>query len=130
MQAKDYLNQAKDGLLGHELFTDPFIKAITSLDRFDLTKARLFAELYYPHILRTRLYQANALGICPDEKIQFVLSEILYDEFGLGKIKNSHMQQYRNFMCALDLAIKPAEEYTIIPELEMYISLAFTKTSL
>ena len=123
MQAKDYLNQAKECLLGHELFADPFIKAITSLDRFNLTKARLFAELYYPHILRTRLYQANALGICPDEKIQFVLSEILYDEYGLGKIQNSHMQQYRNFMCALDLAIKPAEEYTIIPELEMYISL-------
>jgi len=84
--------------------------------------ARKFAELYYPHILRTRLYQANALGICPDENIQFVLSDILHDEYGLGEIEHSHMQQYRNFMLALGLSIKPASEYTLLPELQLYIS--------
>lgn len=122
MQAKEYMNKAKDSLLQHELFSDPFIQTFSNLDQFELASARRFAELYYPHILRTRLYQANALGICPDENIQFVLSDILHDEYGLGEIKHSHMQQYRNFMAALGLSIKAASEYILIPELKLYIS--------
>jgi len=122
MQAKEFMSKAKDSLLQHELFSDPFIQTFSTIERFELVPARKFAELYYPHILRTRLYQANALGICPDENIQFVLSDILHDEYGLGEIEHSHMQQYRNFMLALGLSIKPASEYTLLPELQLYIS--------
>lgn len=122
MNAEKFIESSKRELLQHELFIDPFIETISTLDKFELGKARKFAELYYPHILRTRLYQANALGICPDEKIQFALAEILYDEYGLGKIERSHMQLYRKFMLALGLDIKPDDEYEIIPELQLYIS--------
>lgn len=122
MQAKEFLSEVKENLLEHDLFLDPFIHTFSHIEEFDIAKAKKFAELYYPHILRTRLYQANALGICPDENIQFVLSEILHDEYGLGDVKHSHMQQYRDFMIALGITVKPAAEYRIIPELQLYIS--------
>jgi pyrroloquinoline-quinone synthase len=104
------------------MFDDVFIKRLSGLSNFNIEKAQIFAQLYYPHILRTRLYQANALGICPDENIQYVLSEIIYDEYGNGDLTKSHMQLYRNFMLALGLQIKAAASYRIIPELQMYIS--------
>jgi len=122
VQAKAYLKKIKEQLLVHPLFNDSFIKEISTVSVFEIDKAKIFAKLYYPHILRTRLYQANALGITPDENIQFVLSEILHDEYGLGDLGKSHMQLYRNFMQALGLEIESAEEYDIIPELQMYIS--------
>ena len=122
MQGNEYLNNLKKELLEHPLFNDPFIENITSVSVFEIEKARLFAYLYYPHILRTRLYQASTLGITPDEKIQLVLSEILYDEYGHGDCAKSHMQLYRNFMQAIGLDIKPYSEYRILPELQMYIS--------
>jgi len=122
LQAEEFLEKSKKDLLQHELFSDPFIEKISNIDILEINVARKFAELYYPHILRTRLYQANALGICPDENIQFVLADILHDEYGLGDIQRSHMQQYRNFMSALGLKLKQAKQYEIIPELQLYIS--------
>lgn len=122
MKAKDFLETQKTELLEHPLFEDPFVTTISTLDEFSLPKAQRFAQLYYPHILRTRLYQANALGICPDEQLQGVLSNILHDEYGLGDLSQSHMQQYRKFIEALDLTPAPAEQLEIIPELQMYIS--------
>ena len=122
MKGKEFLTREKDKLLDHPLFEDPFISTFSTLQTFELAKAQRFARLYYPHILRTRLYQANALGITPDENIQFVLSEILHDEYGLGNPKNSHMQQYRKFMSAVGVSPEEIENQKIIPELEMYIS--------
>tara|TARA_R110002074_G_scaffold340837_1_gene511325 strand:+ start:851 stop:1537 length:687 start_codon:yes stop_codon:yes gene_type:complete len=122
VQGNKYLQTLKEQLLKHAMFDDPFIQKIATLSRFEIDKAQLFAELYYPHILRTRLYQANALGITPDENIQYVLADILHDEYGQGEQNNSHMQLYRNFMHAIGLDIKDSAEYTIIPELQMYIS--------
>lgn len=122
MNGKEFLVKEKDKLLDHPLFTDSYITTVSTLQKFETSKARRFALLYYPHILRTRLYQANTLGITPDENIQFVLSEILYDEYGLGNPKNSHMQQYRKFMYALGIAPNELVTQEIIPELEMYIS--------
>ena len=92
------------------------------MPHFEINRAQKFAELYYPHILRTRLYQANTLGITPDENIQYVLSEILYDEYGQGNLEVSHMQLYRNFMIAIGIEIKDSSSYSVIPELQMYIS--------
>ena len=111
----------KNELLHHALFNDPFLTTISSLDKFDLAKAQRFALLYYPHILRTRLYQANALGICPDEQIQAVLSNILHDEYGLGDLSQSHMELYRHFIKAVKLTPPHAEQLEVIPELQMYI---------
>lgn len=121
MNGKEFLKQQKEQLLIHPLFTDPYISTIASLNRFEISKAQKFALLYYPHILRTRLYQANALGITPDENIQFVLSEIIHDEYGLGNPQHSHAQQYRKFMFALRLKPDDLVKQTIIPELAMYI---------
>lgn len=122
MNGKIFLKQEKEKLLNHALFDDLFITTISSLETFTCKKARLFARLYYPHILRTRLYQANTLGITPDENVQFVLAEILYDEFGLGKLEHSHMEQYRKFMYALGFHRDDLNKQEIIPELDMYIS--------
>ena len=85
-------------------------------------QVRTFARLYYPHILRTRLYQANALGIAEDEEVQFVLADILYDEYGNGNRARTHMEVYRKLLRSLDI---PESEISsggeVIPELRMYI---------
>ncbi|HYF52274.1 MAG TPA: iron-containing redox enzyme family protein, partial [Planctomycetota bacterium] len=84
-------------------------------------QARRFALLYYPHIFRTRLYQANALGISPDERIQAVLADILWDEYGNGDITRTHPAVYRKFLKATGV---PESEWSIeprFPELVMYI---------
>lgn len=118
----NFLKTEKEKLLNHSLFDDPFLFTLSSIDIFEHSKAKQFAHLYYPHILRTRLYQANTLGITPDEKIQFVLSEILYDEYGSGVIESSHMEQYRKFMYALGFHQEEIKDQQIIPELQLYIS--------
>ncbi len=121
MKGKIFLGMVKEKILQHPLFDDPFVRTISSLEYFDIVRARRFAILYYPHILRTRLYQANALGITMDERIQFVLAQILHDEYGAGEIMNAHAEQYRNFLRALNVNLDCIEEFEIIPELDMYI---------
>ena len=101
MGADDFLKEVKLNLDNHSLFTDPYITEFEKIAEFKLDQAQHFASLYYPHILKTRLYQASALGSCPDEQLQFVLSDILYDEYGCGDSTRSHMQLYRNFMSAV-----------------------------
>lgn len=122
LEGHEFLELEKDRLLNHPLFSDELISTISSLKVFELNKAKKFALLYYPHILRTRLYQANTLGITPDENIQFVLSEIIHDEYGSGNLENSHMQLYRKFMFALGLQQEEILVQEIIPELKEYIS--------
>ncbi len=122
MNGTEFLKLEKEKLLNHSFFSDAFITTMSSLNTFSRTKAKIFARLYYPHILRTRLYQANTLGITPDENIQFVLSEILHDEYGFGNIGRSHMEQYRKFMRALDSKQDEINQQQIIPELQMYIN--------
>lgn len=122
MNGPEFLKLEKEKLLNHSLFSDKFITSISSLNTFSRTKAKVFARLYYPHILRTRLYQANTLGITPDENIQFALSAILHDEYGLGKIERAHAEQYRQFMRALELSQEEINKQKIIPELQMYIN--------
>jgi len=122
MEAKQFLQNVKNQLDTHILFSDRFIQHFEGMHIFERSKAQMFAELYYPHILRTRLYQASTLGIVQDEKIQFVLAEIVHDEYGLGDEAQSHMQLYRNFMQGVGCEVLAAENYEIIPELKKYIS--------
>lgn len=121
MKGKIFLRMIKDKILQHPLFDDPFVRTISSLEHFDIVYARKFATLYYPHILRTRLYQANTLGITLDENIQFVLAQILHDEYGSGDINLVHAEKYRNFLRAVDVDLNTIDEFKIIPELDMYI---------
>lgn len=122
MNGPDFLKLEKDKLLNHSFFSDNFISKFSSLNTFSREKAKVFARLYYPHILRTRQYQANTLGITPDENIQFALAAILHDEYGLGNIEHAHAEQYRKFMRALELSQEEIDKQEIIPELQMYIN--------
>lgn len=121
MNAREFLQNIKCELENHAMFSDPYILEFQTMEVFDRTRAQHFATLYYPHILRTRLYQASTLGIVEDEAVQFVLAEIINDEYGQGDITRSHMQLYRNFMSAVGCEILPADQYQIIPELAHYI---------
>jgi len=122
MEARQFLQNVKSQLDTHALFSDRYIQHFESMQIFERPKAQLFAELYYPHILRTRLYQASTLGLVKDERIQFVLAEIVHDEYGLGDEAQSHMQLYRNFMQGIGCEVLAAEHCEIIPELKQYIS--------
>lgn len=121
MNARDFLHKTKYELENHAMFADPYMLAFEHMEIFDIECAQRFATLYYPHILRTRLYQASTLGLLEDEALQFVLAEILDDEYGQGDITRSHMELYRNFMRAVGCEILPVHEYQIIPELADYI---------
>lgn len=118
--ATAFMQQLKHEVLNHPFLTHPFLKQLAAKP---LTRAqgKQFALLYYPHILRTRLYQANALGVTPDENLQFVLSEILYDEYGNGDLKRSHMEVYRKFMRAVGVTEAERVNPYIMPELQGYI---------
>lgn len=118
--AAAFMQQLKQEVLTHPFLTHPFLKQLAAKP---LTRAqgKQFALLYYPHILRTRLYQANALGVTPDENLQFVLAEILYDEYGNGNLKKSHMEIYRNFMRAVGVTEVEVVNPYIMPELQGYI---------
>ena len=122
LNGSEFLQQEKEKLLQHPLFDDEFLTTISSLDNFERERAKRFSLLYYPHILRTRLYQANTLGITPDENIQFVLSQILHDEYGEGDMNRSHCELYRKLMYALDAEESEINEQIIIPELHSYIN--------
>ena len=83
-RAEAFMQTLEREILAHPCLHAPFVRGMAS---GPLTRAgaRRFALAYYPHILRTRLYQANALGIAEDERVQFVLAMILYDEYGNGR---------------------------------------------
>ena len=119
--AADFMRQLDSEIHAHPFLTDPFMQRMSTVGAISRDQARRFAVLYYPHIFRTRLYQANTLGISPDENIQFVLAEILYDEYGNGDKSRTHPAVYRKFMRALDV---PDADYNIeprFPELVQYI---------
>ena len=106
---------------GHPFLRSPFVKRLASPGKVSRKQAGRFAALYYPHIFRTRLYQANALGITPDEKVQFVLSQILHDEYGNGNFSRTHPAIYRKFLKALGV---PEAQWTLEPafaELALYV---------
>ena len=121
MNGQDFLKTLNDEILAHPFLSGPFVQRISTPGGVTRAQARKFALLYYPHIFRTRLYQANALGISPDENIQFCLADILYDEYGNGDKTKTHPGVYRKLLKALEI---PEQEYAnapIFPELNMYI---------
>lgn len=120
MNAPAYLQELKDRVNAHPFLRHPFLQRM-STQQLSFEQARTFALLYYPHILRTRLYQANALGVTPDERIQAVLAAILYDEYGNGDPSKSHMEVYRKLLRALDFTEEEMANAPITPEQQGYI---------
>ncbi|EIJ33943.1 TenA family transcriptional regulator [Thiothrix nivea] len=120
MNAKVYMQELKERVNNHPFLHHPFLQRI-STQQVTFEQARTFALLYYPHILRTRLYQANALGVTPDEGIQAVLADILYDEYGNGDPSKSHMEVYRKLLRALDFSEEEMANAPITPEQQGYI---------
>lgn len=121
MENNFIIRSLKERINNHSFFKHPFLKLMSSKS-ISFNEARRFALLYYPHILRTRLYQANTLGITPDEKIQSVFADILYDEYGNGDEKNSHMEVYRKLLRSLNYTQNEIENAPIIPEQQEYIN--------
>lgn len=120
MNATQYLQDLKDRVKAHPFLQHPFLQLMAS-QQLSFAQGKRFALLYYPHILRTRLYQANALGVTPDENIQAVLADILYDEYGNGDPSRSHMEVYRKLLRALDVSAEEMANPPITPEQQGYI---------
>jgi pyrroloquinoline-quinone synthase len=120
VNAPVFLEELKARVAEHPFLRHPFLQMV-STQPVSRQQARTFALLYYPHILRTRLYQACALGVTPDENIQAVMTEILYDEYGNGNSKRSHMEIYRKFMRALGISEEEIANPPITPEQQGYI---------
>ncbi len=120
MNASVFMDELKARVAEHPFLRHPFLQLV-STQPVSRQQARTFALLYYPHILRTRLYQACALGVTPDERIQAVMTEILYDEYGNGDPSRSHMEIYRKFMRALDISEAEIANPPITPEQQGYI---------
>ncbi len=120
MDAPAFMEHLKARIAEHPFLRHPFLQLVSS-QPLSREQARRFALLYYPHILRTRLYQACALGVTPDEGLQAVLTDILYDEYGNGNPQRSHMEIYRKFMRALDISEADIANPPITPEQQGYI---------
>lgn len=119
--ANTFMSELDREIHAHPFLSSPFVKRLAMPDEISRAQAARFARLYYPHIFRTRLYQANALGISPDERIQFVLSQILHDEYGNGNFERTHPAVYRKFLKACGVPEKQWSIEPAFPELVLYI---------
>ena len=117
----DFMANLEQEIHAHPVLSDPFVQRISTPGGVTRDQARRFAVLYYPHIFRTRLYQANALGISPDERVQYVLADILHDEYGNGDFSKTHPAVYRKFLKATGVPEKDWSIEPAFPELTMYI---------
>lgn len=124
MRATDFMEQLERDIHAHPFLTrNPLVRALGTGTALSREQGRRFALYYYPHIMRTRLYQANALGIAEDERVQYVLAMILYDEYGEGNPDAAHPEVYRRFMRAAGVSEDAIQRGgVILPELELYIS--------
>ncbi len=130
MNPEQFMEVLEQEVLSHPVLTDPCVTRIASLTSFPREQARRFGLAYYPHILRTRLYQANALGMAEDEGVQFSLAGILHDEYGNGDPARTHMAVYRKFLFAVGATPEEVGAGgTVIPELRLYIDamMAYTR---
>ena len=119
--ATDFMTELDAQIRAHPVLNDPLVQRISTPGGVTRDQARRFALLYYPHIFRTRLYQANALGISPDERIQAVLADILWDEYGNGDTSRTHPAVYRKFLKATGVSESEWSIEPRFPELVLYI---------
>lgn len=128
LSSDEFLCDLDRAIQAHPFLTDPLVRRLSKPGGVSRDQARHFSILYYPHIFRTRLYQANALGIAPDENIQFALAEIIHDEYGNGDKSRTHPAVYRKFMHALDVPLSNVQTEPGFPELSMYIDVMMRLT--
>lgn len=121
MTVKDKIKELDKIINSHLFFSHQFILEFSS-KKLSKNQLKKFALSYYAHIFNTRLYQANTLGITSDENIQAVFANILYDEYGNGDIKKSHLSLYRRFLNSLDINEYEAKAYPIFKEQQNYIN--------
>ena len=121
---QEYLRSLERRVLDHPVLQHPLVRAFGS-GTLSFEQVRRFGLLYYPHIQRTRLYQAAALSISLDEPLQWALASILADEFACieGRVEPSrtHPAIYRQFLRALGYSETDWADPPIIPELKSYI---------
>lgn len=127
-----YLLDLQQRVLDHRVLRHPLVRAFEG-EVLTFPQVREFGLLYYPHILRTRLYQAAALSRCLDEPLQFALASILADEYGSpdGQLDpdRTHPAIYRKFLRALGHDEAGWADPPIIDELAAYIETHYTLCS-
>jgi pyrroloquinoline-quinone synthase len=121
MTAARFLDDVRARVLDHAVVRHPLLQ---SFERGDVTweQARLFGLLYWPHIARTRLYQAAALSVTPHEDLQAAYAAILHDEYGCGDANRTHPAIYRRFLHALDWSPKDWDAVELWPALSDYVA--------
>ena len=93
--------------------------------RLDRAQLRSFALNYYQHVKRTRLYAAAVLSCTPIEGIQVVMTSVLWDEYGNGDPQQSHPEQFRRVLTALELTEADWDHVPELPELAIYTDVHF-----
>lgn len=119
MTPSAFLERLKHLVLGHPVLRHPLWTDL-ELGYYDREALRVFSIHYYHHVLRTRLYDAAALAVCPDERIQAALASIVWDEYGAGDPNRTHPEQFRRVLRALDIDVAAADRAPRLPELEDY----------
>ena len=107
-------------VMAHPVMTHPFWKRFQKGD-LDIAQLRVFALKYYCHVKRTRLYAAAALSRTPFEDVQAAIASILWDEYGNGDSNQTHPEQFRRLLLALDLTESQWDGVREIPELATYV---------
>lgn len=124
MNPAEFLGRLKHLVLGHPVLQHPLWTDL-ELGYYDLEALRVFSIRYYHHVLRTRLYDAAALAVCPDERLQSALAQILWDEYGAGDRARTHPEQFRRVLAALGIDIPAADRAPRLQELEDYSRIHF-----
>ena len=124
MTHSPFLARLKHLVLGHPVLRHPLWTDL-ELGYFSRAALETFSVYYYHHVLRTRLYDAAALALCPDEKIQAALASILWDEYGCGDSTRTHPEQFRKVLRALEIDVADADQAVRLPELEEYSRIHF-----
>jgi pyrroloquinoline-quinone synthase len=119
MNPDAYLRRLKHLVLGHPVLQHPLWTDL-ELGYYDRDALKVFSLHYYHHVLRTRLYDAAALAVCPDERLQSALASILWDEYGAGDPARTHPEQFRRVLVALKIDVAQADRTPRLPELEDY----------
>lgn len=124
MNPSAFLGRLKHLVLGHPVLQHP-IWTDLELGYYDREALKVFSIHYYHHVLRTRLYDAAALAVCPDERIQAALASILWDEYGAGDSARSHPEEFRRVLRALEIDVNDADRTPRLVELEDYSRIHF-----
>jgi pyrroloquinoline-quinone synthase len=124
MNPDAFLRRLKHLVLGHPVLQHPLWTDL-ELGYYDRDALKVFSLHYYHHVLRTRLYDAAALAVCPDERIQSALASILWDEYGAGDPARTHPEQFRRVLRAQEIDVARADRAPRLPELEDYSRIHF-----